>query len=157
MNCIKAQSFQWVNDTVKNYLTPIGEGQYEELKSSEFWQEMEIYGNAYQIKDSVIEKINFLLKKHIIIDVVFGGWCGDSKEWIPALMKVIRKIDKINSQEIRWIGVSRDKKSGDTDITELNVEKYPTIIFYVEGEEIGRIIETPALSIEEDIVKMLEK
>ena len=37
----------------------------------------------------------------------------------------------------------------------LNIEKVPTFIFYKNGIEIGRIIESPEKSIEKDFLKIL--
>jgi uncharacterized protein (DUF1015 family) len=39
---------------------------------------------------------------------------------------------------------------------ELEIEKVPTFIVYRNGEEIGRIIETPIKSMEEDLYEILK-
>ena len=56
--------------------------------------------------------------------------------------------------------VNRDKKNPESDIEYLNIERVPTFIFYKTGgdgskKEIGRIIETPVRSLEEDLLDIL--
>ncbi|MDR3047735.1 MAG: thioredoxin family protein [Bacteroidales bacterium] len=160
---LHSQTFNWVYDEEKEYKTPIGEGTYEQLKNSEFWAEMEEYYQKYELKNNFIEKINALFAdklkdKNLSVDVVFGGWCGDSKEQMPAFMKIKSQIDVLSDLNIRWIGCDRRKNSGNIDIREMYIEYFPTFIFYLDGEEMCRIIETPRTgSIEEDLFDMLDR
>jgi thiol-disulfide isomerase/thioredoxin len=89
----------------------------------------------------------------IKIVVVFGTWCGDSKEWIPRFMKV---MDEINfpMKNIKLIGVDRDKKAGNLDIAKYNIERVPTFIFYRDRKELGRIIEVPVDILEKEILNI---
>jgi len=51
--------------------------------------------------------------------------------------------------------VDRIKKAGDCDINYLKVELVPTIILYKEDLEVGRIVESPRMSLEEDMVDII--
>jgi len=51
--------------------------------------------------------------------------------------------------------VDRDKKAGDCAIDYLKIELVPTIIFYKQDTEIGRIVESPQTSLEEDMVDII--
>ena len=53
------------------------------------------------------------------------------------------------------ICVDRDRKDSSGEVDSLNIELVPTFIFYRDGDEIGRIIETPQQSIEEDTYRIL--
>ena len=44
----------------------------------------------------------------------------------------------------------------EVDIEDLNIELVPTFIIYKKGEEIGRIVETPYDTLEEDIWKIVQ-
>jgi hypothetical protein len=57
--------------------------------------------------------------------------------------------------EMDLIIVDRDKKSGHGLQDGKNIHHVPTIIFYKSGIEIGRIIESPIESLEEDIFNIL--
>jgi len=42
------------------------------------------------------------------------------------------------------------------DIDNLDIKRVPTFIIYENGEEIGRIIETPKKSLEKDLEKIVK-
>lgn len=50
-----------------------------------------------------------------------------------------------------------NKTSPDYDAKANNVTNVPTTIIYRKGNEIGRIIESPKLSLEEDLLIILSK
>lgn len=88
------------------------------------------------------------------LTIVLGTWCGDSKEQVPRFYR-INNLLKTPFQDIKVICVDRQKKAGTLDIADLKIEKVPTFIFSRNGVEIGRITETPLVTIESDILKIL--
>ena len=68
-------------------------------------------------------------------------------------------IDNLHGDKpaIDYIGVNRDKLADGLDISHLNIDFIPTFIFYENGREIGRIVETPASTMENDMLLMLKK
>ena len=57
---------------------------------------------------------------------------------------------------LEFIGVDRLKKTHDYSIKELKIKRVPTFIFYKEGKEIGRIIESPNETLEKDFLKIVK-
>ena len=55
------------------------------------------------------------------------------------------------------IAVDRTKEEPKAEVEGYEIEYVPTLIFYREQKEIGRIIETPELSLEEDILAILNQ
>lgn len=51
--------------------------------------------------------------------------------------------------------VDRNKKAGNYDFDYLKIELVPTIILYKEDVEAGRIIESPHMSLEEDMADII--
>lgn len=88
------------------------------------------------------------------ITIVFGTWCGDSKEQMPRFFKILDMAGYDNTA-LKLIAVDRDRKAGSMDIADLKIEKVPTIILYKDGKEVGRIIETPKSSLEQDLTEMM--
>jgi len=64
--------------------------------------------------------------------------------------------DLAGISNVKYLAVNRRKKAGDIDMSKLNIERVPTFIVYKANKEIGRIIETPTQSIENDLVKILK-
>ncbi len=102
--------------------------------------------------------INILKEKMNDIDltVVFGSWCDDSRMHVPHLYKI---LDEINypTEEITLIAVDEDKKAEGDEIDGLEINFVPTIIFYRNDSELGRIVETPNQTLEEDMLEIFNK
>jgi len=95
---------------------------------------------------------NFSTLKNDDINIVvfFGTWCHDSKRELPKALKIFNDMG-INKENIELIAVGFDKKDPKGRASELNLVYTPTLIFFRESEEIGRIIEKPVISLEKDI------
>ncbi|MBI9035345.1 MAG: hypothetical protein JEZ03_12835, partial [Bacteroidales bacterium] len=48
-------------------------------------------------------------------------------------------------------------EAGDVDLGSFDVQRVPTFILTKENIEVGRIIETPELSLEEDLLQILNR
>jgi len=90
------------------------------------------------------------------ITIVLGTWCGDSREQLPRFLKTI-DLSSIADENITFICVNRAKETEDESLENLNIDRVPTFIVYQNEEELGRIIEKPIVSIEEDLVLILSK
>ncbi|NRF41287.1 thioredoxin family protein [Pedobacter foliorum] len=90
------------------------------------------------------------------ITIVLGTWCGDSREQLPHFLKTIDS-SSFAEENITFICVDRAKETEDELLNDLNIDRVPTFIIYHNREELGRIIEKPTISIEEDMVLILSK
>jgi thiol-disulfide isomerase/thioredoxin len=86
--------------------------------------------------------------------IVLGTWCGDSREHVPHFFKVADLIG-YPQEKIFMVSVDRKKTGGDFCLADFDITLVPTFIFTHKGEEIGRIIETPTISLEQDLVNIL--
>ncbi|MCD4682121.1 MAG: thioredoxin family protein [Bacteroidales bacterium] len=133
----------------------IGECKRAMLQEGEFGLSfIEEYQN-YDPEMPIMNKIQHSIFSYSIT-IVLGTWCSDSQEQVPRFFKILDKID-YNTNYIRIICVDRDKTSGDTEVSNLNVELVPTFIFYKNNIEKGRIIETPLITLEADILNILHE
>ena len=108
---------------------------------------------AYAPKSDAIQTIHNVAQP-LEIKVVFGDWCKDSKKHIPAFLKTMEFSDNKNIS-ITYINVDRKKQQPADLLAGLNMEKVPTFIVLSQGQEIGRIVETPKKTLEEDLAGML--
>jgi thiol-disulfide isomerase/thioredoxin len=88
------------------------------------------------------------------VKVIFGDWCKDSKKHVPAFIKTMEFADN-KAIQVVFINVDRQKKEPSDLIKDLQIESVPTFIVYSNGKEIGRIVETPKVSIENDLANLL--
>jgi hypothetical protein len=139
-----------ITDPKKGTEILIGNCDRSGLKSGDFGK---IFKENYQtyIPDmSVIQQLT-PLKDGVEILVVLGTWCSDSQEQVPAFFKILDQI-RFDKKMVQIICVDSNKKAGDIDLVNYNIEKVPTFIVYKKGREVGRIIETPYTTLEKDLL-----
>jgi hypothetical protein len=89
------------------------------------------------------------------IDVYLGLWCSDSRDHVPVFLKILDAMGPAGLQ-VNWYVVERKADPAQKYYAEeRRVERVPTFIFCRNGEEKGRIIETPRLSILEDMLAII--
>lgn len=94
--------------------------------------------------------------KQTSIKIILGTWCEDSQMFVPRLIKI---FDEINMPEEKFalICVDREKKGLSDEVETLDIQLVPTIIFYSDGSELGRIVEAPQENLEKDIISIISK
>ncbi len=100
--------------------------------------------------DSLRDKLN-----NVNITIVMGTWCSDSRREVPKLFKILDYL-KFPEDKVSILTVGRNMKALGDEAQSLRIEKVPTIIFYRGNSEIGRIVESPQVSLEKDMLKILK-
>ena len=108
---------------------------------------------AYQIDEVHLKKIKPLLID-VNITVFMATWCKDSKIRMPVFFKIL-DMAEFNYKNLKLIAVNRRKKTPDMLEKGHTLKRVPTFIFYKNGKELGRFVEYPRKTIEEDIIKIL--
>ena len=108
----------------------------------------------YTPSDSLINLLSNKLQ-NIEITIVLGVWCSDSRREFPHFIKILELID-YDFNNLNIIAVDTKKKANNIDISKLNIELIPTFIIYSNKNEIGRIIETPETTLENDIYNLIK-
>lgn len=120
------------------------------LEEGEFGELFRQYYDIYEPDKAVLTELK-ARQAGIEILVVLGTWCSDSQEQVPKFFKILDKI-RFDKKSVQLICVDRSKKAGEVDLVNYNIEKVPTFIVYRKGREIGRIIETPYVTLEKDLL-----
>lgn len=109
----------------------------------------------YEPYDEVLQELkNSIYNKSILI--VLATWCHDSKVQVGRFYKILDLLD-YNTNNITHYCLDKEKKSGDLDISYLNIERVPTFIFTENKKEVGRIIEIPKVTFEKDMAEIFSK
>lgn len=130
----------------------LGWTQRGDFMSSRYPKFLEVY-DTVQIDPNFVEMIKSL---HEGLDfvVILGTWCSDSKKHVPRFLK-IADLATIPPSRVRYYGVDRTKRSSDGVTEQYGIERVPTFIVLKNGTEIGRIVEFPKTSLEEDFLVIL--
>uniref|UniRef100_A0A832LJR6 Thioredoxin n=1 Tax=Ignavibacterium album TaxID=591197 RepID=A0A832LJR6_9BACT len=156
VTAINAQQFNNSTiDTVKNKKMLIGFCTREAFQDTAFKDWFDEQYKNYQPDYEVLDKLEGKLDE-ISITIVMGTWCSDSREQVPSFYKILDELN-YDTNKINLICVDRKKKGLSDEADSLNIELVPTIIFYRNNEEIGRIIETPAETLEKDMLEIVSK
>lgn len=101
------------------------------------------------------------LKEHqhqYTMQIFLGTWCGDSKREVPRMLKVLDSCGW-DSSRIELIFVDgrpeHYKQSPQHEEAGKNILRVPTFIIRKDENEIGRIVETPTVSLEADLLKLI--
>lgn len=108
----------------------------------------------YHPNDSAISELR-KYSNDIRVVVIMGTWCSDSHEHVPEFFTVADALH-IEEKNIEIIGVNRKKTCKSVDIREYKIQNVPTFIFYRNNRQIGSIIESPRVSIEKDLLHIIE-
>ena len=112
----------------------------------------------YELDENSIDKLAKKLSDYHI-KLFMGTWCGDSRREVPRFLKILEHA-KFPMEKLQMVAVDvrKDhyKKSPTGEEWGLQILRVPSIIFYKNGREVNRIIETPNKTLEEDILHIIE-
>lgn len=117
----------------------------------------EYFKNEYSTyqADEILKQVNPALWSQLKVVIVLGTWCDDSRREVPRFFKAL-DINNIKPSEMEIICVDRKKKA-DGLTQNLGVTYVPVFIFYLNGVEIGRIVESPMETLEKDMFNLLKR
>jgi len=152
-SCINKSGYS--QDEVKHPdLIVTGYCSVNDFKSNPKTSEWFVPGYAGYVPDeSVMKELKILAERNYTFTIVLGTWCGDSKEQVPHFFKIADEAGFV-SNDMNIICVDRTKKAEGIDLSSFNIVKVPTFIVLLDEEEIGRIIETPELTVEKDLLNI---
>lgn len=113
----------------------------------------------YETDNKQIDLIKDKLSSYKIL-IFMGTWCGDSKREVPRFIKILQSSEyPMENLKIVALDKRKDsyKKSPQGEEWGLNIRRVPTFIFFKNGREVNRIIETPITTLEDDILKIISK
>jgi len=92
----------------------------------------------------------------LTLEVYFGSWCGDSRRQVPRLLKILDQAAP-RRMKVRFFALDRTKKEPARLVNGLGIEKVPTLILFVAGREVGRVVEVPRTTLEHDLSLLIER
>jgi thiol-disulfide isomerase/thioredoxin len=110
------------------------------------------YAN-YEMNTEYTDRLRWM-KENVEIHVVYAVWCSDSKREMPRFLKIMDGI-RFPSERITLIAVDRTMLIPPNVKKEYGITNVPTFVVKYKGMEVGRIIESPKTSLEQDLFELL--
>ncbi|MGL4615330.1 MAG: thioredoxin family protein [Shewanella sp.] len=130
-------------------LTGIVEAQHLVSELSEFTEGYK----TYQVDTSAIAPLKAITQPTEII-VIIGTWCPDCHRETPRFIRIMEELANPHIK-VTYIGVDRTKQDPQGLAAQYEFSRIPTFIIKQQGKEIGRIIERPEVSLEQDLAAIL--
>ncbi|MFH1118409.1 MAG: thioredoxin [Bacteroidota bacterium] len=108
----------------------------------------------YQPDPAIIDSLKTNKNEYPWVFIVLGTWCSDSREQVPHFLKILDILD-YPSEQIFMVAVDRNKKAGNFCVGDFNITLVPAFIFSMDGDETGRIVETPVKTLEQDFLSII--
>lgn len=86
--------------------------------------------------------------------IFMGTWCEDTQNLLPKFYKTMLLSHCYTNYKM--YAVNRNKVSKNNEQSAYKMTNVPTIIVLKNGTEIGRIVESVKISIEDDLLKIVE-
>lgn len=143
-----------------NKTIPYGESIMLIGKSNRKGLQMDVFKDWYNLgyenytpDSEILTKLKPLLED-VSITIFMGTWCSDSQRDVPHLYKILDEVN-FDENKLILINVSEDKTTPEGIEKTYDVFNVPTIIFYKNKKELGRIVEYPIHTLEKDMLAIL--
>lgn len=127
----------------------VGEITQADLQKENYNHWYSFYKEDYQVNQEVLKSFEDKIDD-FDIKIFIGTWCPDSQSNGPAFFKILEQTD-YDMDRVQMFSLDRAKKSLDGQENQFGVSHVPTFVFLKDGKEVGRIVENPINSLEEDI------
>jgi thiol-disulfide isomerase/thioredoxin len=138
-------------DEEKKEVILTGELGFEELRQQPGYEENFAAYSPDSERVAVLREVDTPTELVAIV----GTWCPDCHRETPRLAKILEEAGNPNIT-VRYIGIDRSRSDPEGLSMAYEFERIPTIIVHQGGEEIGRIVESPEVTLEHDLVRILQ-
>ncbi|MBS1598010.1 MAG: hypothetical protein JST75_07275 [Bacteroidetes bacterium] len=131
----------------------LGKSSRQELEQMPYGEWFNKNFSDYHVDTAIAKKLRETLRRKSFL-IFMGTWCGDSRREVPRMYKILdycgvpkRKIQLItlNSNDSVY------KQSPNHEERGVNIHRVPDLLVFDSGKEIGRIVESPIISLEQDL------
>lgn len=114
----------------------------------------EWYTEFYQVYEGEGKQKWAKKLKDYQVDIYLGTWCGDSKEWVPQFVHLWQDLG-LDLEQLNFIALHNEpahyKQGPNAEEKDKGIHRVPTFIFTENGEEKGRIVESPLNDLKTDV------
>ncbi|MDR2495839.1 MAG: thioredoxin family protein [Tannerellaceae bacterium] len=116
--------------------------------------------DAYTPNPDVLDRLKGENLEGMLITIFFGSWCGDSKREVPRFIKLLKTLS-LPEDQYKIIAIGNDeplyRSAPGHEEAGKHIYRVPTFIITRDDEELGRIVEFPATSLERDLLDIVQE
>jgi hypothetical protein len=135
----------------------VGKGTRERLEQPPYDSWFTKNFSAYNIDTTTALQIRPSIKNKQFL-LFMGTWCGDSRREVPRIYKLL-DFCGVSPAQVQLIHLSNHdsayKQSPTHEEKGLQIIRVPTLLIMTHNKETGRIVETPVVSWERDLLDIL--
>ena len=140
-------------------VTLLGKVSHQRLSEAPFQEWFVSNEKAYVPEKASVKKLKKQLTSVDSITIFMGTWCGDSKREVPRLTRLLAEA-KYDLSKVNIICLDRRfnfyKQSPQHEEAGLNIHRVPTVMLHADGKELGRMVEEPVATLEEDLLRIID-
>ncbi|WP_372642918.1 hypothetical protein [Ancylomarina sp.] len=110
---------------------------------------------AYNLDTEILSELKEMDLTGLKMVLVLGTWCHDSHLQVPRMIKLLKSIE-FPMSDLNLFAMDTNKKAPGIDVQAIDVKLVPSLIVYKGTKELGRIIESPKVSLEADLLEILK-
>lgn len=137
----------------------LGASTRERLAQAPFASWFDQFYAGYTIDSTTANQLKPLLKDKQFV-IFMGTWCGDSKREVPRMYKLLEYCG-VKSSQIKLVNVNNHdsayKQSPGHEERGLYLFRVPDLLVYDKSGEAGRIVESPVVSLEKDLLSIVQR
>ncbi len=113
--------------------------------------------SEYQLDSSTCDVLKGKLA-HKKLEIFMGTWCGDSRREVPRMFRILDYC-QVKPSQVKLVMLGNTdtlyKQSPEHEEWGLEIHRVPDLIVYDHQKEIGRIVEEPVVSLEKDLLAIV--
>jgi len=106
------------------------------------------------------EDIDFLanIRVPVTIELYYAHWCKDSVNNVPKFLRIMELVNESGVYKVDYWSLPKRKKGEKREpVNGRKIKAIPTFVVFLEGREIGEIVENPEVSMEGDLTAIIKK
>ncbi len=149
----QSPAYDTLRDEKNGSLIMRGNVTFDDLNKEPSFGWMQTGAAEYSTHRKAMKVLKQQLPKYKVL-VFMGTWCGDSKELIPQLYKVLTEAG-YPLANVKMYGVDRTKTTPNGANEKYKITNVPTIILIDTEREMGRITESVHKNMENDLAEII--
>jgi hypothetical protein len=133
--------------------TIVGETTWPKWRAETGWES----ADWYRLPPEKVASLKKLQQQSQATFVIFGGsWCKDTHQQLGMIMAVLEQAGA-PAERVKLYGVDRSKTEPSGTAAKHSIQRVPTVVILSKTGEMGRIVEYPQTTWEDDMIRILSK